>query len=233
MKIIKLTFLLIILTTNYLLSQNLKPTETKALLNFLVTDIDGFPRNHETIIAKSIPDGNTYTCVSDENGRCSILVPKGKNYKIQYYDLIEKTNYSDFEVPNKFGLMSFNIRIKFSQSKMLEAKGVNFKEKTAALTLKATEKLDSIAEIIKHKKIKLEIAAHTDNSLPENDAIELTKQRAEKVKEYLVSKGVKKEKLYCKAYGSSEPIADNNTTKGKLKNNRIEFRIKHLTNINY
>ena len=218
--------LLLIFLSFWGYSQTLKPTETKALLNILVTDLDGFPRNKELVIAEDVISQTEYTARTEENGRCGILVPKGKKYKIKYIDLIEKTNYSDFDVPSKFGLMSFNIQIKFEPSKKMDVKGVDFKKNTANLTMQATDVLDTIAEILKNNKLKIEIVSHTDNSLSKEEALKLTLKRANVIKDYFVSKGVAKSKLMVKGVGFSEPVNDNKTIESKSKNNRIEFRIK-------
>ena len=207
-------------------NQTLKPTETKALLNFLVTDLDGFPKNKETVIAEDITSHIEYSAITNESGKCGILVPKGKKYKIKYLDLIEKTNYSDFSVPNKFGLMSFNIQIKFEPSKKMDVKGIEFKESTANLTMKATDYLDSISDILKNNKLKIEIVSHTDNLLSKEEALKLTQNRVKTIKDYLVEKGVKETKLQTKGLGLTEPITDNKTPEARKKNNRIEFRIK-------
>ena len=127
-------------------SQELKPSETKALLNFMVTDMEGFPRKNETVIVKDLTKNIEYSAVTNEDGRCGILVPKGRKYKVKYVDLTEKTDYSDFDVPNKFGLMSFNIQIKFEPSKKIEVKGVDFENGTSILTMDAKNQLDTVAE---------------------------------------------------------------------------------------
>ena len=55
--------------------------------------------------------------------------------------------------------------------------------------------------------------------------MELSKARAEAVKEYLVKRGVNPNKLRAKGYGSTKPIADNETVEGRKLNRRVEFII--------
>jgi len=209
-------------------SQELKPTETKALLNFMVTDMDGFPRKNETVIVKDVIHDKEYSAVTNEDGRCGILVPKGNKYKVKYVDLTEKTDYSDFDVPNKFGLMSFNIQIKFEPSRKIEVKGVEFEKGTSNLTTEAKLRLDTVADYLNTRKVKIEIACHSDNTLSEEESKQLTQKQADIIKEYLIAKGVKADNMTAKGYGSSEQISDNNTEEAKAKNNRVEFRIKKL-----
>jgi OOP family OmpA-OmpF porin len=70
---------------------------------------------------------------------------------------------------------------------------------------------------------KIKINGHTDNiGLPSTNML-LSQKRAQVVVNYLISKGVSKNKLIAIGFGSTKPIADNLTEDGKAKNRRIEF----------
>jgi hypothetical protein len=71
--------------------------------------------------------------------------------------------------------------------------------------------------------MKLTIIGHTDSQASDSYNVELSRDRAEAVKEYLVSQGVDASKLMTKGMGESEPIADNSTEQGRFRNRRIEF----------
>ncbi len=47
--------------------------------------------------------------------------------------------------------------------------------------------------------------------------------RANAVRAYLVSKGVAADRMTTKGYGSSKPIAPNNTPAGRATNRRVEL----------
>ncbi len=87
--------------------------------------------------------------------------------------------------------------------------------------------LDDVVDVIlSHPKIKkIEIEGHTDNTGNEDYNMELSKRRAEAVRDYLVATGIPKEKLVAKGYGTSKPIADNQTASGRAKNRRVDFVI--------
>jgi outer membrane protein OmpA-like peptidoglycan-associated protein len=51
----------------------------------------------------------------------------------------------------------------------------------------------------------------------------LSQRRAEAVRNYLVEKGVSAERLTVKAYGESQPVADNATEEGRFQNRRVEL----------
>ncbi|MFB6454599.1 OmpA family protein [Chitinophaga sp. Hz27] len=85
--------------------------------------------------------------------------------------------------------------------------------------------LDRVADLLKRKNLNLKLAGHTDNvgSLKRN--MELSRERAEAVKQYLVSKGVLPNKIEAVGYGPSQPIASNKTAEGRQRNRRVEFTI--------
>ena len=104
---------------------------------------------------------------------------------------------------------------------------VQFKRGSSQLTEESKARLDKTAKkILEYPNFKYEIQGHTDKSGKEEFNIRLSTQRAEATKKYLVSKGVPEEILTTKGFGSSQPIADNNTKEGRIKNRRVVFVIK-------
>lgn len=76
--------------------------------------------------------------------------------------------------------------------------------------------------------VMIEIGGHT-NSTPTDDYCDrLSTARAKAVAEYLVNKGVEPNKVQFKGYGKKKPIADNRTSSGRQKNQRVEIKILSL-----
>ena len=71
--------------------------------------------------------------------------------------------------------------------------------------------------------LKLGVYGHTDNAGTDAYNERLSEERANSVKSYLLSKGLKENRIETKGYGSSKPIADNNTAAGKAKNRRVQI----------
>jgi len=91
---------------------------------------------------------------------------------------------------------------------------------------KAKAKLDSIAEIlIRHSDFIVTISGHADNIGTNEVNMEMSKHRAEFVEQYLLIKGLDKKCIETKWYGSTRPVADNDTPEGQAKNRRVEILI--------
>lgn len=71
----------------------------------------------------------------------------------------------------------------------------------------------------------VEVVGHTDNAGNPSNNLILSKARAEAVKAYLIQKGIASERITTNGLGDAQPVADNETPEGRMRNRRIEFRI--------
>ena len=103
---------------------------------------------------------------------------------------------------------------------------VAFKTNSMLLTNESKRRLDETARVMnQYPQFSFKIQGHTDSRGRESYNLTLSQQRAEKVKEYLISKGVDANSLTSEGFGSAYPIADNNTKAGRIKNRRVVFEI--------
>ncbi len=87
--------------------------------------------------------------------------------------------------------------------------------------------LDALVEHLKkNPQSDIEISGHTDNSGNEKANKKLSAGRAKAVADYLLSKGIDKTRISHNGFGSSKPVATNNTEEGKQQNRRVEFVLK-------
>ena len=88
--------------------------------------------------------------------------------------------------------------------------------------------LDSIGAFLKaHPTLEVSVSGHTDSLGTERHNVTLSTNRAEVVAEYLVSKGASFDRISFEGFGSSKPIMDNTTEKGRSKNRRVEILIRN------
>lgn len=105
-------------------------------------------------------------------------------------------------------------------------KGIEFDFNKATIRPESEPLLDQAAEVLaEFPGVKVEIVGHTDNVGTEEFNLDLSRKRAEAVKDYLVGKGVDADRITTEGRGPNAPIADNATEEGRAQNRRIEFKI--------
>ena len=72
----------------------------------------------------------------------------------------------------------------------------------------------------------IEIAGHTDGDGEDAYNQALSEKRAQSVVDYLVKAGLPADRFTAVGYGSTQPIASNETDEGKAQNRRIEFVVR-------
>jgi OOP family OmpA-OmpF porin len=96
----------------------------------------------------------------------------------------------------------------------------------AVLKPEAQAKLSDLVD--KTKGINLEViiaVGHTDSTGAAGYNQRLSVARAEAVKNFLVSKGIERNRVYTEGKGQSQPVADNRTREGRAKNRRVEVEV--------
>ena len=110
------------------------------------------------------------------------------------------------------------------EPKKLVLEGVNFDFDKATLRQDEVSDLDKNVEALKEwGDVDVEVAGHTDSKGSDKYNMKLSKQRADAVRNFLITKGVSADRLTAKGYGESQPVADNATEEGRFKNRRVEL----------
>lgn len=86
--------------------------------------------------------------------------------------------------------------------------------------------LDALAATVKAENYTLSIRGHADSVGQYKYNWVLSDKRALNVKNYLLSKGVKEDKIVTTPFGSTVPIASNKTAAGRQHNRRVEISVK-------
>ena len=93
------------------------------------------------------------------------------------------------------------------------------------LTPETYETLDEVVAYLKKKEsLRLIIQGHSDSRGPEGLNQKLSEKRAEAVAAYLVRSGVSSHRLKTVGYGSSQPVATNETPEGRAQNRRVAIK---------
>ena len=166
---------------------------------------------------------------TDEVGDYFITLPKGKDYTFSvnrkgylfYTELYElKNKEADSVYKKDIALQAVELNAK------VILKNIQFQTNAYQLLPISLIELDKLLQILnENPSLKVEISGHTDNIGKAEDNNKLSTNRAKSVVDYLVSKGIIINRLSYKGYGSTKPIAENTTEKGRAQNRRTEFMI--------
>ena len=85
--------------------------------------------------------------------------------------------------------------------------------------------LNTLAQLLVEKGFSLKLEGHTDNVGPTDVNLKFSKDRAEAIKTYLLSRGVKSSKIEAVGLGREQPVATNSTPEGRQQNRRVEFTL--------
>ena len=103
---------------------------------------------------------------------------------------------------------------------------IQFGFNSAALTEDSEEGVAMLAEFLEsHPEINVELAGHTDHVGSDAYNLKLSQERAEVVRQALISKGIAEARLNAKGYGFSKPIYPNDTEEHRAMNRRTEMII--------
>ncbi len=88
-----------------------------------------------------------------------------------------------------------------------------------------TELERALAFLKSNENLIVEVGGHTNGLCSHEFAETLSKGRSKTVKEYFVDNGIPDWRIQFRGYGKTVPIADNNSSAGRKKNQRVELKI--------
>lgn len=103
---------------------------------------------------------------------------------------------------------------------------LEFESGKAIIKTSSYSSLNELADLmIKKPEWKVQLSGHTDNTGNADKNMELSKNRTQAVKDYLIGQGVLEYRIKTDWFGQERPVADNKTTAGRQKNRRVEMKI--------
>jgi outer membrane protein OmpA-like peptidoglycan-associated protein len=208
-------------------ASKIKPTRTEAAMKLVVVDKDKGPVPGVVIFLTGPDKTKYYAEPTDSAGYAEVLVPVGKRYDVTYLSLGRRQIAATVPVadePNQSVKLTLRYKRESAEQPFILA-GVNFDTAKATIRPESFSQLDTVVEFMVHKKsARVEISGHTDNVGNAKANKALSEKRAQACRNYVVSKGIDKNRLDAVGFGDEHPIAPNDTDEGRQKNRRIEAR---------
>jgi outer membrane protein OmpA-like peptidoglycan-associated protein len=170
----------------------------------------------------------TQSSKSTGDGGYEVRIPSTEQYTVQieapgFISAMEKLDVQTYEMKE----LEMNFRLQpLEVGATVNLKDVLFEQGKTVMLSQSYPELDLVVAFLKaNPKVRIELSGHTDNRGIPGQNLKLSQARVEKVKDYLVSKGIEKKRITGKGYGGSRPIASNETEETRLLNRRVEFTI--------
>lgn len=163
------------------------------------------------------------------SGKYTIILPAGKNYNI----VVEAPFYAFFSkninIPTLDSYQEIEEKICLEpiiKGTTINLRNVFFDFNKAILRSESELELERLIRFMQeYPNISVEISGHTDSEGDNNYNMKLSLKRAEAVNDYLVRKGISKDRLISEGYGETQPIASNETEEGRQINRRTAVTI--------
>jgi outer membrane protein OmpA-like peptidoglycan-associated protein len=192
--------------------------KTKMPLDALIS-YEILPEGKDAGLARSNP----------ATGEYRIILPYGKSYGYraeakgyisvnENFDLVDQKQYQ--QITNDL----FLIPIEAGQT--IKLNNIFFVQSKAEMLPSSYPELDRLVKIMKdNPTMEIELHGYTDNNGDAQKNIELSEQRVEAVKIYMITRGIAAKHIQGKGFGGANPIADNHKEETRKLNRRVEFVI--------
>ncbi|MDN5204426.1 OmpA family protein [Fulvivirgaceae bacterium BMA10] len=193
-------------------SKTLEPITTDITYRNLVSD-------KEVGIAQSRVQDGFYQIVLPVNQLYSFFAEKTGFYSVRdNLDLKALNGYKEIERDLYLTPIEIGQTVKLNNVFFVRSKPI--------LKESSYPELDKLANmLLENASLRIELAGHTDNLGSPRLNLDLSEQRVNTVKNYLITKGIAESRISGKGYGGSKPIADNSTEDTRKLNRRVEFKI--------
>jgi outer membrane protein OmpA-like peptidoglycan-associated protein len=122
-----------------------------------------------------------------------------------------------------------DLKAEFDGCSVKIAEKVFFKFNKWDIDPRSFELLDDVATVMNQvpEELHFRVEGHTDSKGKDKYNKDLSQKRANAVTDYLVGKGVKRDRVAPVGFGEEKPIDSNKTNDGRARNRRVEFNVSN------
>ena len=163
------------------------------------------------------------------NGEYKIILPYGENYSFSakadgFFAVSDNLNLSQTDEFKEIKKDLFLVPIEIGHK--IRLNNIFFDINKSILRPESYFELNKVYKLmIENPLMEIQIDGHTDNIGSTASNLILSEERAKAVKNYIIKKGIDKNRIISKGFGEEKPIDTNDTEIGKQKNRRVEFTI--------
>lgn len=157
------------------------------------------------------------------DGSFEMHLVQGETYNFS----VSKPGFRKFENQSKFSSSELmNIYVEEDIVELRKLENLSFGTNSDEITSSSYQELDELAQWMnENQSIVIQLEGHTDFGGNAEASLRLSQARVESVKDYLIQKKVKKNRIFTKAFGGTQPIITEGTREERAANRRVEVRV--------
>lgn len=182
-----------------------------------VTGSEWYERNGGWLSRNTFEFDNKNQLIFQQYASSFITSPR----KFEYDSAGLETKEWNSDKPQLYDILVYNFT---APPETIVLQNVNFESGKSTLLSSSFSELNALSVYLQENPTKrIEISGHTDNVGNSEKNQQLSEARAKAVRDYLISQGIDSTRIEYRGYGSSKPVASNETEEGRAENRRVEF----------
>ncbi|MCB0429030.1 MAG: PD40 domain-containing protein [Flavobacteriales bacterium] len=172
---------------------------------------------------------------NSKTGKFLLILPAGTNYDLSFEAQGFMFHSQNLDIPEGSAYNEINTAITLEPiivGEKIVLNNIFFEYNSDKLTQESKLELDKLYRLLDiNENLAVGILGHTDSKGSESYNMKLSQARAESVMNYVIGKGIAKERMTAKGFGESQPIARNenpdgsDNPEGRALNRRIELKV--------
>ncbi|WP_420317139.1 OmpA family protein [Ekhidna sp.] len=156
------------------------------------------------------------------DGSFEMNLVKGESYNLS----VTKNGFKKFTQEIKVeGDQTFNIYLIEDIVELMKLENLIFSRGSDQISSSSFQELDELALYLnENPTLIIQLEGHTDFAGNPDANMRLSEARVLAVKDYLIAKKVKKNRIFTKAFGGTQPVTQERTDEAKALNRRVEVR---------
>ena len=166
------------------------------------------------------------------NGVFEIKLDRADIYKISPYKpgYLGKNQQVDVNILTQSDILIYEIDFYLTPleaEQKIEVNNIYFERGTPTVLAQSFPEIDRLADLLNQSPgLQVRIEGHTDSVGNYNQLLDLSRERAESIKKYLViNKGIGAHRIGTIGYGGTRPISPNDNEVNKARNRRVEIYV--------
>ena len=187
------------------------------------------------IILESLPHGSEIGIITsnDSSGYYEYYINMAHNYRIDIRSEKHR-RYSENLDPHKANqggeiIRNYYLEPQVKENQVIRLNKLIFEQGKSRITSESYGELNRLMKLMdENPSMQIQLEGHTDYRGSKKLNMELSKERVEAVKQYIMVKGISSRRIKTKAYGGTKPLTKEKSLEASKVNRRVEVRILKL-----